>query len=131
MRGLIPLFIFLWRFGMENIKDNYTRKAVVVYVVDGDTVDLDIDLGFYLTARHRVRLSRIDCPEKFGETKDAGLAAKEFTTNELLGKEVQLVTRKTDSFKRWLGEIYYEKDGEIRNISDELLSNDHAVRFME
>lgn len=112
------------------MKDNYVRKAVVVNVVDGDTVDCEIDLGFYTKVVHRIRLLRINCPEKFGETKEQGLIAKEFTINELLGKEVQLLTQKTDSFKRWLGEIFYEKDGEIRNISDELLRSGNAVEYM-
>ncbi|HAU85112.1 MAG TPA: nuclease [Lachnospiraceae bacterium] len=112
------------------IKDNYTRRAIVVNVVDGDTVDVDIDLGYYMIARHRVRLLRVNSPEKFGETRQAGFAAKEFTTNELLGKEVFLVSKKTDSFKRWLGEIYYNKDGELRNISDELLKSGNAIEYM-
>ena len=112
------------------VKDNYTRRATVVNVVDGDTVDAVIDMGFYTKVTHRVRLLRVNCPEKFGETKELGLRAKGFTTNKLLGKDVYLVTQKTDSFKRWLGEVYFEEDGELKNISDELLSNGHAVEYM-
>lgn len=113
------------------IKDNYTRRATVINVVDGDTVDVDIDLGFYTTVRHRIRLLRINCPEKFGSTKEEGLRAKEFTLQKLLGKEVTLVTNKTDTFKRWLGEIYYIEENEVRNISDELLKNGHAVEYVK
>ena len=113
------------------IKDNYTRRATVINVVDGDTVDVDIDLGFYTTVRHRIRLLRINCPEKFGSTKEEGLRAKEFTLQKLLGKEVTLVTNKTDTFKRWLGEIYYIEENEVRNISDELLKNVHAVEYVK
>lgn len=112
------------------IQDNFTRKAKVVNIVDGDTVDVDIELGFYTTVRHRIRLLRVNTPEKYGETRRDGLIATEFTKSELLGKEVYLVTKKTDSFKRWLGEIYYESDGELKNISDELLKTGHAVEYM-
>ena len=114
-----------------DIKDNHIRKAKVINVVDGDTVDVLIDLGFYTTVKHRVRLLRINTPETKGETKVDGLIAKEFTTRALLGKDVYLETYKTDSFKRWLGEIYYEEGNEIRNISDELLKTGNAVPFMD
>ena len=117
--------------GMLNVKDNYTRKAKVVNIVDGDTIDVEIDLGFHATIKERVRLLRVNCPEKFGETKEEGLRAKEFATKELLGKEISLITHKTDSFKRWLGEVYYMNDNnEVRNFSNELLRNGYAVEFM-
>lgn len=113
-----------------DIKDNYTRKALVTNVVDGDTIDVEIDLGYYITTKERVRLLRINTPEKYGETKEAGLLAKEFTTNALLGKEVFLVSYKTDSFKRWLGEVYYYDNTELKNISDELLERNLATTYM-
>ena len=53
----------------------------VVKVVDGDTVDIEIDLGFSLTKKERVRLAGIDAPEtrtKDLEEKASGIEAKEF-----------------------------------------------------
>ena len=53
----------------------------VVKVVDGDTIDIIIDLGFDLTKKERVRLAGIDTPEsrtKDLEEKELGLEAKEF-----------------------------------------------------
>ena len=41
----------------------YHYKAVLVRVIDGDTIDVDIDLGFSLTKKERVRLAVIDTPE--------------------------------------------------------------------
>ena len=62
----------------------YEYKCKVVKVVDGDTVDVDIDLGFGVWLRkQRVRLVGIDTPEsrtKDLEEKKYGLAAKEFLT---------------------------------------------------
>ena len=62
----------------------YEYKCKIVKIVDGDTVDVDIDLGFGVWLRkQRVRLVGIDTPEsrtKDLEEKKYGLAAKEFLT---------------------------------------------------
>ena len=58
----------------------------IVRVVDGDTIDILIDLGFDLTKKERVRLAGIDTPEsrtKDLEEKAMGLEAKEFLTRRL------------------------------------------------
>lgn len=112
------------------ITDNYIRKGKVVNVVDGDTVDVDIDMGFYSTMRQRFRLLRINCPEIFGTEKPEGLISKAFTQNALLDKEVVFQTTKTDSFKRWLAEIWYvDEAGNQLNISDVLLNNGLAEPY--
>jgi micrococcal nuclease len=113
------------------IVDNYIRKATVVNVVDGDTIDLDIDLGFYTTIRQRIRLLRINTPEIFGEEKPQGLISKAYVTDKLLGKEVFFMTVKTDSFKRWLAEVWYKDEtGAQININDELVEKGLAVPYM-
>ena len=58
----------------------------VIKVVDGDTIDILIDLGFDLTKKERVRLAGIDTPEcrtKNLEEKELGLEAKEFLKRRL------------------------------------------------
>jgi micrococcal nuclease len=45
------------------VRDNYTRAATVVEVVDGDTVRLDVDLGFYVRVRMLCRLVGLNAPE--------------------------------------------------------------------
>ena len=53
----------------------------IVYVVDGDTVDIEIDLGFNLTKKERVRLAGIDTPESRTRDlaeKELGLRAKDY-----------------------------------------------------
>lgn len=111
--------------------DNFIRKGKVVNVVDGDTIDVDMELGFYVTIRQRFRLLRINCPEKYGETKEQGLQAKSYTESKLLGKEIIFQSTKTDSFKRWLAEVWYTEDGNEINISDELLANGLATKYLE
>jgi micrococcal nuclease len=63
----------------ENVKPNYIYSAVVTRVVDGDTLDLTLDLGFSIFHHARVRLAGIDTPESRTrrlKEKKLGVAAK-------------------------------------------------------
>lgn len=113
---------------------SYTYEAKLVRVVDGDTVDLDVDLGFYMTARLRFRILGVDTPELRGgtaESKRKAREAKKFVEDELTAahdKTLDIVTEKADSFGRWLADIYYTKpDGVPRSLADELILNGHGV----
>jgi hypothetical protein len=89
-------------------KELYTYKALVERVVDGDTIWLNIDLGFDSWTRQKVRLRGIDCPEI---DTDSGKEAKKFVEAKL--KEVEFVvvkTHKSDKFDRYLTDIFYLKD---------------------
>jgi micrococcal nuclease len=105
--------------------DLYNYKATIIEVVDGDTVTALIRLGLYLTATHRLRLLGIDTPELRGPTREAGLAAKAFVVEHLLGRDVIIHTEKDDAFGRWLGLIYL--DGVPFN--DLLIAAGHAVPY--
>lgn len=103
----------------------YEYKAVITNVVDGDTFDMDIDLGFHIHINERVRLLDIDTPENFGEEKELGLLVKDYAT--YLFRDMQVIIRSekadiaanTDSFGRWLVRVIY--DGEdIRDIYNSL-----------
>lgn len=89
----------------------YEYKAVITNVVDGDTFDMDIDLGFNIHIHERVRLLDIDTPEKFGKEKELGLLVKEYAACHFTGVEVVIKSEKadtaaeTDSFGRWLVRI--------------------------
>jgi micrococcal nuclease len=100
----------------------YEYKAVITNVVDGDTFDMDIDLGFHIHIHERVRLLGVDTPEKFGEEKELGLIMKEFAEINFLGKEVIIRPTKsnadinTDSFGRWLVNVFICNGDDISNI---------------
>ena len=88
----------------------YEYKATVVKVVDGDTVDVDIDLGFDCWMHNqRIRLYGIDTPEcrtRNKQEKAHGLLAKEYVQKALIVGEVYaLRTREKGKFGRYLGEI--------------------------
>ena len=97
----------------------YEYKAIITNVVDGDTFDMDIDLGFHIHIHERVRLLGVDTPEKFGEEKQLGLIVKQFAEKEFLNKKVIIQSEKadeaaeTDSFGRWLVRVILDEDNNI------------------
>jgi micrococcal nuclease len=113
----------------------FEYKTKVVRVVDGDTVDVDVDLGFGVWLRkERVRLYGIDTPEsrtRDKEEKKYGLAAKTFLKNAL-GKSPILKTTKDGKGKygRILGEFLVVEDtGNTININQLLIEQHHAAAY--
>jgi micrococcal nuclease len=92
----------------------FEYKCKVEKVVDGDTVDLEIDLGFKISIRERVRLYGVNTPEKRGKEKEAGLAATGYTKwwlNDDRGPFlVRTLKDKRGKFGRMLAIIYREDD---------------------
>lgn len=105
-------------------------------VVDGDTVDVDIDLGFGIWIRNeRIRLFGIDTPESRTrdlEEKRHGLMAKEYLI-AALGKSCILRTQKDKAGKygRVLGEfmVYDAKDDRQASVNEMLVRDHHAARY--
>lgn len=111
----------------------YTYKAKLVRVVDGDTIDAEIDLGFNVLIRQRIRLYGIDTPESRTrdlEEKERGFAAKQRLT-ELLPKEfiVKTILNKRGKFGRILGLIYIDMEDE-KSINDILVEEGHAIEYL-
>jgi len=75
----------------------YTYKAKCINVVDGDTIDVIVDLGFYLSKQIRVRVADVDTPElrsgREAERKHAR-EAKAFVERLILDKTVTIRTKK-------------------------------------
>lgn len=112
----------------------YTYKAKLMRVVDGDTVDAEIDLGFGVFMKQRIRLYGIDTPESRTrdlEEKERGLAAKA-RLSELLGKEfiVETILNKRGKFGRILGTLHVtQEDGTKMNINQQLVNEGHAKEY--
>lgn len=105
------------------------RVVDVVRVVDGDTLDLRLDLGFHLHTSLRFRLLGVDTPER-GEPGWA--EATEFVRRYLddardQQREVRATTQKADSFGRWLAQVYVRDQG--GTLSGALLAAGHAVPY--
>jgi micrococcal nuclease len=111
----------------------YEYNCKIVRVIDGDTVDVDIDLGFDVCLKkQRIRLFGVDTPES--RTRDAvekkfGVMAKNFVKGRLpMGSKQVLRTRLDDSrgkFGRILGEFVME-DSTLNII---LVATNNAVAY--
>ena len=103
----------------------YDYKAKIIRVVDADTLDAEVQLGFHVTARIRFRLGRINAPEIRGKEKERGKEATAWLTAKLnqYPDSVVIQSSKTGKFGRWLGEIF--ANGE--NLNDALVKAGHAV----
>jgi endonuclease YncB( thermonuclease family) len=113
----------------------YTYRAIPVKITDGDTVDLDLDLGFYShIVRQRFRLYGINAPELHStKAKERALAIKARTrVMELLplGSNVTIESFKADTqqdkYGRWLA-IIVNADG--INVNDTLVAEGLAVPY--
>ena len=111
----------------------FEYKAKVVRVVDGDTVDLCVDLGFRVQFTDRFRVHGIDAPETYGVSKDSeeykkGTLAKEWLESQIRGSTVLVRTDrdKRGKFGRWLAEIFLT-DG--TNIGAEMIKLGYASEY--
>ena len=109
----------------------FEYKCKLLRVIDGDTVDVDIDLGFGVWLRkQRIRLYGIDTPES--RTRDLiekkyGLAAKEFLVKWTNAGELVIKTHKDakGKFGRILGELWTFET----NINQKMVEEHHAVEY--
>jgi len=86
----------------------YEYRAVVVSVYDGDTIKVDIDLGFGIWKKNEtIRLWGIDAPEVRGEERKAGLKARAGLRRLILGGDVVIQTEKDKKGKygRYIGRV--------------------------
>lgn len=109
----------------------YVYRGTVKRVVDGDTVDVVVDLGFRTNLQIRVRLLAIDAPEVVGTERAAGLESAAVLREWIEGREVILETHKDQQgkFGRWLGIIWMP--GEAKSINNRLVAEGYAQPWGE
>ena len=119
----------------------FAYRFSVDRVIDGDTIEGDIDLGFSVHLDdQRLRLLRVNTPERKGATRAAGDKAKAFT-ERWLANHANIVIRsrkrdakhaEKDSFGRYLVEVYGDDEGGRQScLNDALLESGNAVPFRE
>lgn len=103
--------------------DFFTYKGKVAKIVDADTVDVIIDLGFEVYKKVRCRLIGINAPEL---NTDAGKVAKDFLISVLpINDPVIVVSKDYDKYGRSVAEIYHNEV----NINKMLIDKGHAVVY--
>jgi micrococcal nuclease len=117
--GLNPIRI-------TNLKLNnmYEYRAKVIEVYDGDTITVELDLGFKIKKEEKIRLAGINTPEVKGEERELGLISRDRLRELILGKDVVITTFKDKKGKygRYLGDITYtDEDGNVYFVNDWLV----------
>lgn len=114
----------------------YYYKLQNIRVVDGDTIDADIDLGFKVSTRQRIRLNRINAPETRLQKKiknledrihekNLGLKAKSYLAEKCKAHDVYMHSVGSGKYGRVLGELFIDKlEPDLGLFSDRLCIND-------
>ena len=109
-------------------------KVNILKVVDGDTVDVDIDLGFGVILKNQTfRFFGLNTPETRGTTREAGLISKTFVENLLMNKPiiVQSIKDKKEKYGRFLAKIYVQESNGWINVNDLIIAKGLAEKFMD
>ena len=110
----------------------YTYKAAVIAVTDGDTIVVDIDLGFGVWLRKQsIRMANINAPELKGSTIEAANKSKEFLKSLILNKWVTIRTEKDskEKYGRWLGTVLTEEDKNLIDINHKMITDGYAKAY--
>jgi micrococcal nuclease len=107
----------------------------VTKVVDGDTIDVDIDLGFNISYAQRVRLAGIDTPEsrtKDLQEKALGLEVKDKIKKLIESAKTVIIKTElpdsTEKYGRILGWVYL--DGAAKSLNEQLIEEGYAWGYM-
>ncbi len=85
----------------------YAYRATVTRVVDDDTIYVDVDMGFDLRQKMKMRLAGLNTPEICGPARDRGLPAIAFAEAVLpAGSPVVVTTHKMGNFGRYIADVY-------------------------
>jgi len=112
----------------------YEYKAELVRVIDGDTLELNIDLGFGIKFNERVRLEGINTPETYGVKKDSdeykkGMEAKLFVQEILKDQPIMIQTKKDKKGKygRYIATVFVGGTTKM-NLNERLVTENLAER---
>jgi len=109
----------------------YEYRAKLVRCIDGDTVELEVDLGFKVTLREKFRLIGIDTPEKnskIAAEREAAKAATDYLVSLLAGEGLTIKTQKDAQGKygRYLCTLFTASGVDV---NQEMIKTGHAVAY--
>ena len=100
----------------------------IAKIVDADTIDLIIDLGFHLKTKQRFRLIGINAPEIRGEESAYGIIAKARVDTLLGAYPISYIqTFKADSFGRWLANVWMKAPASDFLLQEKLITEGLAA----
>jgi micrococcal nuclease len=117
---------------MDNTRYHYSAKVIDIH--DGDTIKVDIDLGFGIILKSQTfRFFGINTPEIHGTSKTAGMKSLAYVKKAINKKDIIIVSIKDEKEKygRWLGKIYYQDGENWIDLNQELIDKGLAVKFMD
>ena len=118
---------------MANKMDKHIYSAKLVRVVDGDTADAMIDLGFNVWVKNRIRFMGVDAWESRTrnlEEKEKGLAAKAYVKDLLENSDdgkFSIISHGVGKYGRVLGELFVK--GHEQSVNELLKENGHAYEY--
>lgn len=109
----------------------YEYQAVINRVIDGDTLDVSVDLGFSIRAMTLLRMEGINAPELHGvsaEESQAGRASKAYLESLVGGKKVRVVTAKAkEKYGRYLATVWLIGSGiQKSSVNQMMIDAGHA-----
>lgn len=107
----------------------YTYEAEVVRIIDGDTIEVIIDLGFKVFWKTKIRLAGIDAPEK---GTAAGAVAVDALRFMIASSKVKIVTEKDkqEKFGRYLATVYpFAGKGDGISVNELMIKGDYAKPY--
>jgi micrococcal nuclease len=108
----------------------FEYSATVLSIIDGDTLKLEVDLGFNIRVRERFRLARVNAPELMSID---GMKAKTFVTLQLskaVAVKISSEKPRQEKYGRWLCELYFQtadSGDHWQSLNQLLLDTHHAV----
>ena len=111
---------------------SFEYNGTLVRVLDGDTIDCYIDLGFDLKIKKRIRYMGIDTWESRTRDlaeKEKGLAAKARNKELLEAGTFKIVSHGTGKFGRVLGEVFVETENGLESVNQILINEGHAYEY--
>lgn len=111
-------------------KSLYNYSATVIKIIDGDTIDCTVDLGFNITINERFRLYGVDTPEKNStdlKLKELSENATKFVSDSILGKHIFIDSTGKDKYGRWLATIHVSMTD--KSINEQLIDNGFAKAY--
>ena len=105
---------------------HYIYKAHIDRVIDGDTFDVTVNLGFRITTYQRLRLVGVDTPETRGPERPEGLKVKQYVKDLIEGRDLSIETFKVGKYGSYICQVYLEND---EKLGEHLLARNMAREY--